>query len=121
MRNPTIRDQLEEGQQPGIRETASSINEVFALAEKAEGRPLPRAVLPGIVLQSPKITRKLTTRGSPNGSMSDISAAWPRALKSKRSQPAAAPTVGMHSPVGVAEGCDLLILRQSTFTARPIA
>jgi hypothetical protein len=31
------------------------------LAEQAEGRPLPRAVLPGIVLQSPKITRKLTT------------------------------------------------------------
>ena len=34
---------------------------VFALAEKAEGRPLPRAVLPGIALKSPKITRKLTT------------------------------------------------------------
>jgi hypothetical protein len=31
------------------------------LADKAEGKSLPRAVLPGIVLQSPKITRKLTT------------------------------------------------------------
>jgi len=34
---------------------------VFALAESAEGRPLPRAVLPRITLASPKITRKLTT------------------------------------------------------------
>jgi hypothetical protein len=34
---------------------------VFELAEQAEGKKLPRAVLPGIVLQSPKITRKLTT------------------------------------------------------------
>ncbi len=34
---------------------------VFALAEAAEDRPLPRAVLPGIDLHSPKITRKLTT------------------------------------------------------------
>jgi hypothetical protein len=31
------------------------------LAEKAEGKSLPRAVLPGILLKSPKITRKLTT------------------------------------------------------------
>jgi hypothetical protein len=34
---------------------------VFALAEKLEGRKLPRAVLPEIALSSPKITRKLTT------------------------------------------------------------
>lgn len=34
---------------------------VFALAEKIEGGPLPRAVLPAITLKSPKITRKLTT------------------------------------------------------------
>lgn len=34
---------------------------VFALAEQIGGRPLPRAVLPGITLKSPKITRKLTT------------------------------------------------------------
>ena len=34
---------------------------VFALAERLDGRALPRAVLPHIDLQSPKITRKLTT------------------------------------------------------------
>ncbi|RON38299.1 DUF1615 domain-containing protein [Pseudomonas brassicacearum] len=60
MRNPTIRDQLEEGKNFEFEDTQLYAR-VFALAEKAEGRPLPRAVLPGIVLQSPKITRKLTT------------------------------------------------------------
>lgn len=34
---------------------------VFALADAAAGAPHPRAVLPGIVLESPKITRNLTT------------------------------------------------------------
>ncbi|MFZ6050056.1 DUF1615 domain-containing protein [Pseudomonas sp. CR3202] len=34
---------------------------VFALAEKVERRKLPREVMPGIDLKSPKITRKLTT------------------------------------------------------------
>ncbi len=34
---------------------------VFALAERLEGRPLPRATVPRITLESPKITRKLTT------------------------------------------------------------
>jgi len=34
---------------------------VFALAERMERRPLPRAVIPRIALHSPKITRKLTT------------------------------------------------------------
>jgi hypothetical protein len=34
---------------------------VFALAEARAAKPLPRAMLPGIALQSPKITRKLTT------------------------------------------------------------
>lgn len=34
---------------------------VFALADKKKGRALPRAMVPQIRLQSPKITRKLTT------------------------------------------------------------
>ncbi|MGL5287635.1 MAG: DUF1615 family protein, partial [Aeromonas sp.] len=34
---------------------------VFALAERQTGSRLPRAMLPGIELKSPKITRNLTT------------------------------------------------------------
>ncbi|MEO8748478.1 MAG: DUF1615 domain-containing protein [Rhodanobacter sp.] len=34
---------------------------VYALAEARAGKRLPRAMIPGIVLNSPKITRKLTT------------------------------------------------------------
>jgi hypothetical protein len=60
MRNPTIHDQLEEGNSLAFENTAL-YQRVFALADEAEGRKLPRAVLPGIELQSPKITRKLTT------------------------------------------------------------
>jgi predicted small lipoprotein YifL len=60
MRNTTIRNQLEEGKNLGFEDTQLYAR-VFELAEKAQGRPLPRAVLPGIELQSPKITRKLTT------------------------------------------------------------
>lgn len=60
MRNPTIRDQLEKGKSLEF-EDSTLYQRVFELAEKAEGRSLPRAVLPGIALQSPKITRKLTT------------------------------------------------------------
>jgi Protein of unknown function (DUF1615) len=37
------------------------LTRVLALAEKKTGRPAPRAVLPQIVLASPKITRRLTT------------------------------------------------------------
>ena len=60
MRNPTIRAQLEKGKSLEFEET-KLYQRVFELAEQNEGRSLPRAVLPGIVLQSPKITRKLTT------------------------------------------------------------
>ncbi|MHC8319585.1 DUF1615 domain-containing protein [Pseudomonas sp. GB2N2] len=60
MRNPTIHDQLQKGKSLEFEDT-ELYKRVFELAEQAEGRALPRAVLPGIVLQSPKITRKLTT------------------------------------------------------------
>lgn len=60
MRNPTIKNQLEKGKSLEFEDT-DLYQRVFELAEQAEGRALPRAVLPGIVLQSPKITRKLTT------------------------------------------------------------
>jgi hypothetical protein len=42
-------------------ERSTLYRRVFELAERLEGRPLPRAVVPRIQLQSPKITRKLTT------------------------------------------------------------
>lgn len=60
MRNPVIRDQLDQGQTLAFEDT-ELYRKVFELAEQADGRKLPRALLPGIVLQSPKITRKLTT------------------------------------------------------------
>ncbi|MFJ3486892.1 DUF1615 domain-containing protein [Pseudomonas sp. NPDC090202] len=60
MRNPTIRSQLEKGESADF-ESTELYRKVFALADKAAGKPLPRAILPGIVLESPKITRKLTT------------------------------------------------------------
>ena len=60
MRNPSIRSQLEQGDRLDFEQT-TLYQRVFALAEKAEGKPLPRAILPGIVLKSPKITRNLTT------------------------------------------------------------
>ncbi|WP_268796683.1 DUF1615 domain-containing protein [Pseudomonas huanghezhanensis] len=60
LRNTTIRSQLEKGDTLEFEET-DVYRDVFALADKAAGKPLPRAILPGIVLESPKITRKLTT------------------------------------------------------------
>lgn len=55
-----IRNALERGDTHGFEKT-SLYERVFALAEKRAGKPLPRAVLPGIRLESPKITRNLTT------------------------------------------------------------
>ncbi|HEY0287475.1 MAG TPA: DUF1615 domain-containing protein [Pseudomonas sp.] len=60
MRNTTIRSQLEKGDTLEFEET-DLYKDVFTLADQAAGKPLPRAILPGIVLESPKITRKLTT------------------------------------------------------------
>lgn len=60
MRNFAIRRQLQQGDSLEF-EDSDLYQRVFALAEKLERKPLPRAVLPGITLESPKITRTLTT------------------------------------------------------------
>jgi hypothetical protein len=60
MSDAAIRHELELGDKPEF-ERSPLYRKVFELAERIEGRPLPRAVLPKIALRSPKITRKLTT------------------------------------------------------------
>lgn len=55
-----IRKALERGKQLDFDDT-DLYAKVFALAEAHERKPLPRAMVPGITLQSPKITRELTT------------------------------------------------------------
>ena len=55
---------------------------LFTLAESIERRPLPRAVLPRITLQSPKITRKLTTEWFANR----VDERYARCLSRSRSQ-----------------------------------
>ena len=60
MSNAEIRRDLEQGRTRDFEKTRLYAR-VFALADKVNGQPLPRAVLPKIVLQSPKFTRKLTT------------------------------------------------------------
>jgi hypothetical protein len=55
-----IRRALEQGESAEFERTRL-YERVFELAEALERRPLPRAVLPRIVLKSPKITRQLTT------------------------------------------------------------
>ncbi len=55
-----IRRDLERGGERGFEHTTLH-ERVYALAERTNGRALPRAVLPRIALASPKITRKLTT------------------------------------------------------------
>lgn len=55
-----IRRDLELGDKPEF--TKSELyTKVFELAERAAGKSMPRAMLPGITLHSPKITRQLTT------------------------------------------------------------
>jgi hypothetical protein len=51
---------LEEGKASEFERTAL-YQRVFALAEKSAGHPLPRALVPRITLQGPKLTRHLTT------------------------------------------------------------
>jgi uncharacterized protein DUF1615 len=55
-----IRRDLERGRTHDF-EQSRLYSRVFALADNTSGKAVPRAVLPRIVLQSPKITRKLTT------------------------------------------------------------
>ena len=55
-----IRNALERGDRLDFDDTGLYAK-VFALAEAHERKPLPRAMIPGIKLESPKITRALTT------------------------------------------------------------
>lgn len=55
-----IREALEEGRTAGFERTAL-YRRVFMLADRKSGRRLPRAILPQIRLQGPKIVRPLTT------------------------------------------------------------
>jgi hypothetical protein len=58
--NGDIRGALERGETQDFESTAL-YQKLFALADQAEGRTLPRALLPQIRLAGPKITRRLTT------------------------------------------------------------
>jgi hypothetical protein len=60
MSDGDIRDDLEQGTREGFEKTRLYAR-VFELAQAKRAQPLPRAMLPKIRLQSPKITRKLTT------------------------------------------------------------
>ncbi|AVZ00128.1 DUF1615 domain-containing protein [Lelliottia sp. WB101] len=60
MSNSEIRRQLEKGDSLAFEKT-ELYQQVFKLAEQKSGNALPREVLPGIQLESPKITRNLTT------------------------------------------------------------
>ncbi len=60
MDDRAIRSALQQGDRLDFNHTELSTR-VFALAEQRGGRPLPRAMIPGITLDSPKITRELTT------------------------------------------------------------
>ena len=58
--NDDIRRDLEQGKDAAFGQTRL-YQRVYALADGASAQPAPRAVVPNILLQSPKITRKLTT------------------------------------------------------------
>ena len=55
-----IREALQRGSRLDFDDTPLYAR-VYALAEARAGTPLPRAMIPGITLESPKITRRLTT------------------------------------------------------------
>ena len=55
-----IRRDLERGDQDDFADTRL-YKRVFDLGDRGRTKPLPRAVVPRIRLESPKITRKLTT------------------------------------------------------------
>jgi hypothetical protein len=56
-----IHKALEQGKEEDFART-QLYRRIFALAEQAEGHPLPRALLPQIQLHGPKIARRLTTQ-----------------------------------------------------------
>ena len=58
--NDAIRRDLLREKEPGFERTPLYVR-VFQLADAARGQPAARAVVPRIALQSPKITRQLTT------------------------------------------------------------
>lgn len=60
MSDTAIRNALERGDTEGFEKT-DLYAKVFTLAERRTGKALPRELLPGIRLESPKITRNLTT------------------------------------------------------------
>lgn len=58
--NGDIHRQLQKGDSQAF-ETTALYKGVYKIAEQKAGKPLAREMLPGIQLESPKITRKLTT------------------------------------------------------------
>ncbi|MXP49185.1 DUF1615 domain-containing protein [Pantoea sp. Eser] len=60
MSDSKIRRDLEKGKKAAFSDS-TLWRQVFTLADKMAGRQLPREMLPGIKLESPKITRNLTT------------------------------------------------------------
>jgi hypothetical protein len=60
MRDAEIHSDLEEGRRKELESTKLYVS-VFALADRAAGRPLSRAAIPRIRLEGPKLSRALTT------------------------------------------------------------
>jgi len=60
LNDAAIRRDLERGDQSDFADTRL-YKRIFGLADTGRGRPVPRAIVPKIRLQSPKITRQLTT------------------------------------------------------------